>query len=184
VHISAIHDDLDTLVLDADLLEAVLGTPDPGKKSIEIEIKVAHRLRNHLHDPRFKALAERLEDLKKRHEQGLLTSVEFLKELLNLAKDVVAAENAVSPIEEEERGKAALTELFKDTRNGDTPIVVERVVQDIDDIVKVARFDGWQETHAGEREIKKVLRKTLLKYRLHQEQELFDKARLYIREYY
>ena len=79
-------------MLDADLLEAVLGTPDPDKKAKEIEIKVARRLRKRLHDPRFKELGERLEDLKQRHEQGLLVSVEFLKELLELARDVVAAE--------------------------------------------------------------------------------------------
>ena len=35
---------------------------------------------------------ERLEALKERHEKGLLTSVEFLKELLNLARDVVSAD--------------------------------------------------------------------------------------------
>jgi len=85
VHVDAIRDDLETLVLDADLLEAVLGSPDPGKKSKEIEIKVSQRLRRHMHDPRFKALSERLEALKERHEQGLLTSVEFLKTLLELA---------------------------------------------------------------------------------------------------
>ena len=35
---------------------------------------------------------ERLEALKERHEKGLLTSVEFLKKLLNLARDVVSAD--------------------------------------------------------------------------------------------
>ena len=39
-------------------------------------------------------------------------SVDFLKELLELAKDVVATEQASPPIEQEERGKAAFTELF------------------------------------------------------------------------
>jgi len=184
VHVDAVHDDLETLVLDADLLEAVLGTPDPDKKSKEIEIKVARRLRKHLHDPRFKALAERLEELKKRHEQGLLTSVEFLKDLLNLARDVVSTEQATPPIDDEDRGKAALTELFEEAKNSDTPIMVERVVNDIDEIVRVVRFDGWQNTHAGEREVKKALRKTLFKYRLHQEQELFDRAYQYIATYY
>ena len=184
VHVDTLHDDLDTLILDADLLEAVIGTPDPKKKSKEIEIKVARRLRKHIHDPRFKALAERLEDLRKRHEEGLLISIEFLKELLNLARDVVATEQAAPPIEEEDRGKAALTELFQEIKNEDTPIMVERVVTDIDDIVRVVRFDGWQSTHAGEREVKKALRKTLFKYRLHQDIELFDRAYGYIREYY
>src|SRR5207248_10293210 len=76
VHVDAIRDDLETLVLDADLLEAVLDTPDPEKKSKEIEIKISRRLRNRAYDPRFKELGERLEELKARHEQGLLVSVE------------------------------------------------------------------------------------------------------------
>lgn len=184
IHVDAVRDDLDTLVLDADLLEAVLGTPDPDKKAKEIEIKVARRLRKHLHDPRFKALGERLEELKKRHEQGLLVSIEFLKALLDLARDVVEAERTAVPIEKEERGKAALTELFEEAKNDQTPIMVERVVNDIDEIVRYVRFDGWQNTHAGEREVKLALRKTLFKYKLHQDQELFDRAYSYIRQYY
>lgn len=184
VHVDAVRDDLETLVLDAELLEAVLGAPDPNKRAKEIEIKVSRRLRKHLHDPRFRALGERLEKLKERHEQGLLTSVEFLKQLLELARDVVAAERSAEPIENEERGKAALTELFEEAKNEKTPIVVERVVNDIDEIVRYVRFDGWQNTHAGEREVKKALRKTLFKYKLHQDQELFDRAYGYIRQYY
>jgi len=184
VHVGALHDDLDTLVLDAELLEAVLGTPDPNKKSKEIQIKVARRIRKHIHDPRFKALAERLEELKSRHEQGLLISVDFLKELLALAHDVVATENASSPIEDEDRGKAALSELFEEVKNDETPIIVERVVSDVDEIVRVVRFEGWQNTHAGEREVRKALRKTLLKYRLHQDVELFERAYGYIATYY
>lgn len=184
VHVDAVRDDLETLVVDADLLEAVLGVPDPGKKAKEIEIKVSRWLRKRLHDPRFKDLGERLEALKERHEQGLLTSVEFLKELLNLARDVVSAERAAPPIAREEQGKAALTQLFEEARNPETPIIVERVVNDIDEIVRIVRFDGWQSTHAGEREVKLVLRKTLFKYRLHQDPELFDRAYGYIKEYY
>ena len=184
VTVDAVRDDLDTLVVDAELLEAVLGSPDPDKKAKEVEIKVATRLRKHLHDPRFKALAQRLEDLKERHEQGLLVSVEFLKELLDLAKDVVSSEQASPPIEQEERGKAALTELFESAKSEETPIMVERVVTDIDEIVRLVRFDGWQATHAGEREVKKVLRKTLFKYQMHSDADLFGRAYDYICEYY
>ena len=36
----------------------------------------------------------------------------------------------------------------------------------------------------GEREVKLALRRTLFKYRLHQDQDLFDRAYRYIREYY
>lgn len=184
IHVDAVRDDLETLVLDADLLEAVLGAPDPGKKAKEIEIKVARWLRKRLHDPRFKALGERLEDLKQRHEQGLLTSVQFLKELLSLARDVVEAERINPPLEREAQGKAALTALFEEAKNPQTPVIVERVVNDIDAIVRLVRFDGWQTTHAGEREVKLALRKTLFKYGLHQDVELFDRAYAYIEEYY
>ena len=114
----------------------------------------------------------------------MLTSVDFLKELLELAKDVVAAENTTPPVEDEDRGKAALTELFEEARNDDTPIIVERVVNDVDEIVRHVRFAGWQNTHAGEREVKKALRKTLFQYKLHQDQELFDRAYHYIEQYY
>jgi len=74
--------------------------------------------------------------------------------------------------------------LFEEAKNEDTPIMVQRVVDDIDEIVRAVRFDGWQNTHAGEREVKIALRKTLLKYKLHRDVELFDKAYGYIREYY
>jgi len=45
-------------------------------------------------------------------------------------------------------------------------------------------FSGLQNTSAGEREVRKALRKTLFKYKLHQDAELFDKAYGYIRQYY
>jgi len=184
IHVDEISDDLETLVLDADLLEAVLGSPDPKKKAKEIEITIARRLRNRLGDPRFKELGERLEALKERHEQGVLLSVDFLRELLDLARDVVAAEQSTPPMDSEEQGKAALTELFDQVRNDDTEVIVERIVADIDEIVRVVRFEGWQNTHAGEREVKKALRSTLFKYRLHQDADLFNRSYGYIRQYY
>lgn len=184
VHVDAVRDDLDALILDADLLEAVLANPSPDKKTKEITVKLTARLRKHSNDPKFKALAERLEDLKNRHQQGLLISIDFLKALLDLAKDVVKLERE-TPVEEEvDRGKAALTELFEQAKSGDTPVMVMRVVDDIDEIVRAIRFEGWQNTHAGEREVKIALRKTLFKYKLHQDSELFERAYGYIREYY
>jgi len=58
------------------------------------------------------------------------------------------------------------------------------LVDDIDSIVRVVRFPGWQNSIAGEREVQKSLRKSLLKYKLHTDKILFDKAYDYIREYY
>jgi type I restriction enzyme R subunit len=183
VHVDAVRDDLDTLVLDADLLEAVLSNPDP-KKAKEIEIKLNRRLRKHAGNPKFKHLSERLDALKDRFESGQVNSVEFLKQLLAIAKETLQAERDVPPEEDEDRGKAALTDLFNEVKTAETPIMVERVVADIDEIVRLVRFPGWQGTQAGEREIKKALRKALFKYKLHADEDLFETAYSYIRQYY
>jgi len=183
VHVEALRDDLDKLVMDADVLQELVASKDP-KKAKEIEFQIFARLRKHRGDPKFIELGQRLEKLRERQEQGLLSSIEFLKALLELARDVVEAEKKVDPVEEQNKAKAALTELFKDVRTENTPVIVERVVNDIDEIVRQVRFPGWQQTVAGEREVQKALRKTLLKYQLHREQELFDRAYGYIRQYY
>ena len=86
--------------------------------------------------------------------------------------------------QEQKSAKAALTELFLELKSGQTPAVVERIVNDIDDIVKFARFDGWQASHTGERLVQRELRKTLLKYQLHKDEDLFSRAYEYIKEYY
>ncbi|MFT3775917.1 MAG: hypothetical protein QM820_62025 [Minicystis sp.] len=171
-------------MLDAEILEAVLGSPDPKKKVREVEFKLTARLRKHMGTPKFRALSERLEAIKERHERGVIDGIAFLKELLELAREVVAAERETPPAEDEDRGKAALTQLFQQVKNAKTPVMVERVVNDIDEIVRLRRFPGWQQTSAGEREVKQALRRTLLKYQLHEEKELFDKAYGNIKQYY
>ncbi|OGA04571.1 MAG: hypothetical protein A3H35_17575 [Betaproteobacteria bacterium RIFCSPLOWO2_02_FULL_62_17] len=58
------------------------------------------------------------------------------------------------------------------------------IVADINDIVKKVRFPDWQHTTQGERLVQRELRKTLLKYKLHTDQDLFDRAYGYIKQYY
>lgn len=169
--------------MDADVISEINALSEP-KKVREIEIKIVARLRRHQNNPVFIALGRQLEELKERHERGLLTSLEFLKHLLELARRVVEAERSVDPQEEQDNAKSALTELFNEVRNNDTPVMVERIVNDIDSIVRAVRYPGWQQTTGGEREVQRALRRTLLKYKLHHEQELFDRAYGYIKQYY
>ncbi len=184
VHVESVRDDVETLVMDAQVIEDFLKNNDPAKRGKEIEIKLIARLRKHFGNPKFTELGERLERIKDRHEQGLLTSVEFLKQMLELAKEVVEAEKGADPVEERDKAKEALTDLFSEAKNTNAHIIVERIVADIDDIVKKVRFPDWQRTNTGERLVQKELRRTLLKYKLHTDQELFDKAYSYIRQYY
>jgi hypothetical protein len=65
----------------------------------------------------------------------------------------VEAEKQVEPEEEQDRALSALTELFNEVKGKHTHVIVERIVADIDAIVKQVRFDGWQATAQGEREV-------------------------------
>ena len=104
--------------------------------------------------------------------------------MLDLAKEAVQAEQEVVPVQEVDNGVAALTELFNGVRNQSTPVIVERIVKDIDDIVKIVRFDGWQSTTAGKQEVKKALRSVVwIKYKI-KDKDVFDKAYGYIEQYY
>jgi type I restriction enzyme, R subunit len=184
VHVEEVRDDLDTLIMDADALEKIIATDDPGGKGKEIEIKIVARLQRHAGNPEFVALGERLERLREKHEQGLFNSIEFLKALLTLARDVVEAEQRVDPVDEQAQAKAALTELFSELKNGETPVIVERIVEDIDRVVQGVRFDGWQATNAGERAVKQELRKIVyIRYKI-KDADLFDRAFGYVRQYY
>ncbi len=62
--------------------------------------------------------------------------MEFVQQLLELARDLVRTEKDTPPEEDEDRGEAALTELFQQVKNEKTPVMVERVVADIDEIVR------------------------------------------------
>ena len=175
----------DILELDAELIDDFIAGKDGAKKKAKkIEIDLVARILVHGKDPRFIKLGERLEELREKHEQGLITSIEFLKRLLELAKEAVQAEKEVVPVAEVDKGKAALTELFNGVRCNNTPVIVERIVKDIDDIVRIVRFDGWQTTVAGKREVKRALRSVVsVKYKI-KDKELFDKAYGYIEQYY
>jgi type I restriction enzyme R subunit len=77
-----------------------------------------------------------------------------------------------------------LTELFQEVRTEKTPVVVERIVSEIDAIVLQVRFHGWQHTIGGERQVKQALRGSLLNYQLHKDPDVFDRAYGYIEQYY
>ena len=178
-------DPRDVLELDAQLIEDfIAGNEDAKKRAKKIEIDLVARIRSHDKDRRFIRLGERLEELREKHEQGLITSIEFLKHLLELAREAAHAEKEVVPEEEIDRGKAALTELFNGVKTSKTPVIVERIVKDIDDIVRIVRFDGWQDTTTGRKTVKKEVRAVIsVRYGI-KDKDVFKKAYSYIEQYY
>jgi type I restriction enzyme R subunit len=182
IHVGEIHN-LDEFILDADVIEDIFNNPDP-KNAKKLEKILINRFKKFGQHATFKKLSELLEALRNKAEKGLISSIEFVKELCKIAKETVQAEKDLEQEIQQKSPKAALTELFIELKTDQTPAVVERIVADIDAIVRVVSFPGWQKTSSGEREVQKSLRQALLKYQLHKDQVLFDRAYSYIKEYY
>ncbi|MDE6748558.1 MAG: HsdR family type I site-specific deoxyribonuclease [Lachnospiraceae bacterium] len=185
LEVGDVNEGMDVLTMDAELIdEFIEKQKDLKKTTMKVQIDLVAKIRQHSKEPKFQKLGEKLEDLREKHEQGLITSIAFLKLLLELAREAAQAEKEVVPEEEIDKGKAALTELFNGVKNDKTPIIVERIVTDIDDIVKIVRFEGWQTTTTGKQEVKKALRSVVwMKYKI-KDKEVFDKAYNYIEQYY
>jgi type I restriction enzyme R subunit len=182
IHVGDVHQ-LEEFVLDADVIEEIFNNPDP-KNAKKLEKILIKRFKKNEGNPNFKKLSERLEELRDKAERGLITSIEFVKELCKLAKETVQAEKELEEAIAEKTPQAALTDLFMELKTDQTPAVVERIVTDIDAIVRVVRFPGWQQSNSGEREVQSSLRKVLwAKYKI-KDQVLFDRAYAYIKEYY
>ena len=187
ISVENVDTDESIMEMDAAIIEKFInGDTNLAKKRRKVEIDLAAIILAHPDDPRYVALGERMEKLREEHEAGLLTSIQFLKALLALAKDAAQLMRQVPPEETDPtaRGRAALTELFQSIRTESTPVIVERIVNDIDGIVKIVRFPGWQNTSTGRKEVSKNLRDVIMrKYRI-KDQDIFARAYSYVEQYY
>lgn len=195
--IEIIHNNIDTidigrpledLVVDAEVIDAVLEDEKKvQKKIVEIEKMLRLRLGQHKGDPKYKKFAEKLDELRERMEQNLISSIDFLKQLLEMARDLLEEEKHVEqPVDKRAQARAALTDLFQSIKTEDTPIIVEQVVNDIDnEVVNIIRqFTDAFKSVTARREIKKKLRSILwVKYQI-KDNEVFERAYQYIEMYY
>lgn len=195
--IELIHNSIDTidigtpledLVVDSAVIDSVLEDEKKRKKKIvEVEKLLRLRIGAHKGDAKYKQFAEKLDELRQRMQENLISSIDFLKQLLSLAKELLEEEKKVdAPEDKRAKARAALTELFESVRTPETPIVVENVVNDIDtEVVGIVRqFKDAFKSETAKRQIKQRLRAILwIKYQI-KDPEVFDRAYSYIEEYY
>ena len=179
---------LEDLVVDSDVIDTVLEDEKAReKKIVEIEKMLRLRLGEHKGDPNFKKFAEKLDELRERMAQNLISSIDFLKQLLVLAKDLLEEEKKKDePQDKRAKARAALTDLFQSIKTEETPIIVEQVVNDIDnEVVNIVRqFNDAFQSVTARREIKKKLRSILwVKYQI-KDNDVFERAYQYIEMYY
>ena len=179
---------LEDLVVDSDVIDAVLEDEKAReKKIVEIEKMLRLRLGEHKGDPNFKKFAEKLDELREKMAQNLISSIDFLKQLLVLAKNLLEEEKKkAEPQDKRAKARAALTDLFQSIKTEETPIIVEQVVNDIDnEVVNIVRqFNDAFQSVTARREIKKKLRSILwVKYQI-KDNDVFERAYQYIEMYY
>lgn len=179
---------LEDLIVDSEVIDECLKDAEKAKKKVvEIEKILKLRLQNHHGDSSYKQFAEKLDELRQKMEDSLITSIDYLRELLELAKKVMEEEKKQDqPEDKRAKAKAALTELFESIKTPNTPIIVENVVRDIDEnvVAIVRKFKDAFQSVTAKREIKKKLRSILwLKYQI-KDNDVFEKAYKYIEMYY
>lgn len=194
---------LDEVIVDEETLEAIRqlalpdtdtsGEKDPltvGEALDTIKIRLARRLERTGRHPVYVELSERLERLRKHQLEQAAASVEFLRELLELARQLTAAEHADDEGRLDEMALlpdpniGALTQILHEFAPPDTPVIIEEVVSTIDEIVRQVRFAGWASSQPGDRAVRRELRQVLRRFGLPTTGELFDRAYAYIRENY
>ena len=137
---------LDEVIVDAETIEAIrqLALPDPGvpldgdepmtvgEALDTIEARIRRRLDASRSHPVYVALSDRLERLRHRQLTQASASVEFLREILELAQQVTAVERAedeghlddVSILPDPNVG--ALTQIFREFAPADAPVIIEK----------------------------------------------------------
>lgn len=195
---------VEDVILDEDTLRALreLGVesvdggeplpPTPDDILDSIEERIRRRL-DEKDNPRYRSIAERLDKLREAQIAGAADSIEFLKRLLEVARDVVAADREDEAAEAEDGSRlgllpeeriGALTQIFEEYKPDASPEIIERIVKEIDQVVGQARFMNWQGSREGTREVRKAIRQALDKFDLAREQELFDRAYAYVEQHY
>lgn len=154
-----------------------------------IDARLARKLRGGDTHPVWRSLADRLEELRRARLEGAKDSVDFLKQLLELAQALVGAERAdadgrLDSFQVLDPDRGALTQILEEYAPPGIPLILEHVVDEIDSIVKPVRGSRWQESQPGDREVRRQLRLVLKNNGLPPSGDLFDRAYSYIREHY
>jgi len=193
---------LETVAMDAGVLEALrseglfpptpkFGQPPPTALEVlqRLEERIAIRIGGTRGPQIWRSLSERLELLRLSRISSAEESVEFLRHLLELARDLLEAERAddegrLDEIKVVDPRKGALTQIFEEYRPQGVPVVIESVVGQVDSLVQPVRGTGWQTSHPGDRMVRQELRLILRNNGLPPSGALFDRAYAYIRENY
>jgi type I restriction enzyme R subunit len=196
----------EAVVADAGTIQLLLDDPEFAAIKQDVEDKSAQqmldsitkRLRARIDGTTgdhqvWKSLAERLDALRERSIGQAQVALDWLRDLLVAARDLTVAEKA-----EDRRGRAgldalpqltdphvgALTQIFLECAPEDTPVLIGRIVEQVDAIAKQVCHPGWVSKPGSIRDVRRALRTTLKQNGLEHDGDLFDRAYAYIELHY
>ncbi len=193
---------LETVAVDAEVFEALRqmklwpSEDDEPKEppTIEdlldtLEARLARKLSGGNPHRVWRSISEQLEALRRAKIDSAAASVEVLKRILEVGRDMIVAEKAdeegrLDDIKVIDPDKGALTQILEEYAPPGTPVVIETVVEKIDSLVRPVRGTGWQTSQPGDREVRRQLRLILRDSGLPPQGEIFDRAYAYISEHY
>ncbi|EGG41360.1 HsdR family type I site-specific deoxyribonuclease [Candidatus Nitrosarchaeum limnium SFB1] len=142
VEIIGIQDDLEVLVMDQNLLQTIRDGSRPLNPE-GMEIRIIRRLKKLPKNKKFIELGERLEKIREMYQQKLIDDYEWLKRILEIAREVVETEKGKEE-ESETDHKEALTRIFNQYKTKSTSDDIKNLVTEIDKVVQKIRYPGWQ----------------------------------------
>jgi type I restriction enzyme R subunit len=201
--VTVISGKLDEVVVDEEIIEAIKQmklnvTPEGEDGQVTarqvldtLEKRLEKKLSGSSPHPVWRKLSDRLEDLRRAVLIRAEDSVDFLKRLLEIAREVLEADRAEAAGTLDEYESAlpdphigALTQIFAEYAPDTTPDIVARIVERIDAIAGQVRGTGWQESQPADKEVRREIRKVLRDYSLPLSGDLYNRAYEYVRENY
>lgn len=193
----------DLVVADAETIRMLIeqGFVDPDTdtdgnifvSTDEIIDSIAARLRRRLAGPNgehraYRSIAERLDRLREMQVTKALDSITVLQRALEVARDMTLAEKAEDETGAEGLGLlpdpniGALTQIFEEYKPEGTSVVLDKVVREIDKVVREVSDDWaqWALASKGDRAVRRAIRQVLKEHGLPYAGELFSQAYAYV----
>lgn len=196
----------EVVVADAGTIQMLLDDPTFATLAPEVQDKSAEQVLDSI-TQRLKAridgdtgdhqvwasLAERLDVLRERAIGQAQVALDWFRDLLTTARDLKVAEqahdeagneglDALPPLTDPHIG--ALTQIFQEYAPEDTPVLIGRIVEQVDAIAREVCHPGWVAKKGSVRDVREAVRKTLGRNGLGKDTDLFNRAYAYIEQHY
>ncbi|OLS22260.1 MAG: hypothetical protein HeimC2_30220 [Candidatus Heimdallarchaeota archaeon LC_2] len=147
-------------------------------ESFEISSTIKEIISNSL--PLNSCYIDILTKINQEYESGNKKIIPYISTFLGISEEFLKKNNSHKLRDQK---KFIFSEIYNSFKSQSIPIMIDKLVIDIDEIVIYILNDDWVWSKKSENIVKQVLGEIFTKYKLQNEVELFNRAFDYIREY-